>query len=277
MDSFPLQKVDLHSHSTASDGSLAPREVVKKSKEKGIYIFSLTDHDTVCGVREAIEEGKRLGVKVIPGIEVTADTSFLGEGRREFHILGYYVDIDSEPLKELTTFFQDSRKRRNEELLSKLEDLGYNISYEEMVSKYGTNFGKPNIAKVLIDRGYFQDREEAIDFLSSLKVKRKKLDYREITRLIDEAGGIAVIAHPVSLRLSYKELYCFLKCAKNEKISGLEIFHYNHKPEDVLTFREMCESLDLYFTGGSDFHGENKPCIELGFINITVSDIHFPI
>ncbi|ADY73625.1 PHP domain protein [Desulfurobacterium thermolithotrophum DSM 11699] len=277
MGSFLMQKIDLHCHSTASDGSLSPKKLVEKAKNIGISILSVTDHDTVSGVSEAVEEGKKLGIKVIPGIEVTADTTFLGKGKREFHILGYYVDVESKAIKELTEFFQSSRIKRNEELLSKLEDRGYNISYEEMVSLYGLNFGKPNIVKVLIDRGYFKERDEAIDFLSSLRVKREKLDYREITRLIDEAGGIAIIAHPVTLKISYQEIYSFLKNAKKEKISGLEVFHYKHIPADVVTLKKMCKDLDLYFTGGSDFHGDNKPCIELGFLKITALDINFSV
>ncbi|MEO2069015.1 MAG: PHP domain-containing protein [Desulfurobacteriaceae bacterium] len=277
MDSLLLQKVDLHSHSTKSDGTLPPKEVVKEAKEKGIKIFSLTDHDTVAGVKEAIEEGKRLDIKVIPGIEVTADTSFLGSGKREFHILGYYIDVDSKPIKELTEFFQNSRKKRNEELLGRLEELGFKISYDEMVENFGTNFGKPNIAKTLIDRGYFKEREEVLDFLSSLKVKREKLDYREITRLISEAGGFSIIAHPITLGISYKDLYSFLKIAREEKILGLEIFHYKHKPKDVLAFKEICESLQLFFTAGSDFHGDNKPCVDIGFLNVCLKDINFPV
>lgn len=277
MDNILLQEVDLHTHSTASDGTLSPTEVVRLAESRNVSILSLTDHDTVAGVETAVKEGKKVGVNVIPGIEVTADTSIFGNGKREFHILGYYVDVNSKPMKELTRFSQNSRKRRNEELLSRLENLGYDVSYSKMVSRYGSNFGKPNVAKELIDRDYFNDREKAIDFLSSLNVKREKLDYREITRLIDEAGGISVVAHPVSLKLSYNDFYCFLKQARKEKLSGIEVFHSKHKPKDVLRFKEICKTLNLYFTGGSDFHGKNKPDIELGFLNITLSDINFPI
>ncbi len=277
MDSFLLRKVDLHTHSTASDGSLNPSELVLLAKKKGISILSITDHDTVSGVREALDVGKELGVTVIPGIEVTADTSFLGRGKREFHILGYYVDLSSQAIAELTEFFHRSRVRRNEELLGKLESLGFGISYDLMVERYGTNFGKPNIAKVLIDKGFFNDRESAIDYLSSLGVKREKMDYREITRLIREAGGIPVIAHPSSLGLNRSEFYCFIKTAKEEGIEGLEVYHYKHQPEDTVFFKEICSELSLFYTGGSDFHGDNKPCIELGFMNITLKDIDFPI
>ena len=273
MDSLSLQKVDLHCHSTASDGTLTPSGLVELASEKGISYLALTDHDTVSGLKEAISKGKEIGVNVIPGIEVTADTSFLGEGKRELHILGYYFDSESEATKQLTEFFRSSRIKRNRELCERLEELGYPVSYEDMVNKYGENFGKPNIARALMDSGYYPDREAAIDFLSSLGVKREKMDYREIFSLIIEAGGIPVVAHPVSMKLKYSELFCFLKKAKEGGLSGIEVYHYRHRPMDVRILKRMAEELSLHITGGSDFHGENKPCIELGFLNLQLSDV----
>ncbi len=277
MDGFLLQKVDLHAHSTASDGSLTPKEVVELAKSNEIGIFSLTDHDTVSGLKEAEETAKQLGIKLIPGIEVTADTSIFGKGKREFHILGYYINPYSPAIKQLTEFSQNSRIKRNKELLSKLEKLGYGINYEYMVKKYGENFGKPNVAKELIKKGFFKEREEAIDFLSSLKVKREKLDYRTIIKLIKEAGGIPIIAHPITLKITMNDLYCFLKKAKEEGVEGLEVYHYRHKPSESLKLKEICKELKLYYTAGSDFHGDNKPCIKLGFLNVKLKDINFPI
>ncbi len=273
MDSLPLQKVDLHCHSTVSDGTLTPSQIVELAKRKGISYFALTDHDTVSGLKEAISRGRETGVNVIPGIEVTADTSFLGEGRRELHILGYYFDPESKAIKQLTEFFRNSRVKRNRELCGRLEELGYPINYEDMVNRYGENFGKPNIAKALMDSGYYLDREAAIDFLSSLGVKREKMDYREVFSLIREAGGIPVVAHPVSMKLRYSELFCFLKKAKEEGLGGVEVYHYKHRSMDVRVLKRMAEELSLHITGGSDFHGENKPCIELGFLNLRVSDV----
>ncbi len=273
MDSFLVQKVDLHCHSTASDGTLTPSELVELASEKGISHIALTDHDTVSGLDEAISKGKKLGVNVIPGIEVTADTSFLGEGKRELHILGYHFDPDSDAMRQLTEFFRNSRIKRNKELCGRLEELGYPVSYDEMVNRYGENFGKPNIARVLIDSGYYSDRETAIDFLSSLGVKREKMDYREIFSLIREAGGIPVVAHPVSMKIEYGELYYFLRKAKEEGLEGVEVYHYRHKPSDVRILIELAEEISLCTTGGSDFHGKNKPCIQLGFLNLTVGDI----
>ncbi len=277
MDSFLVQKVDLHCHSTASDGTLTPSELVELASEKGISHIALTDHDTVSGLDEAVSKGKELGINVIPGIEVTADTSFLGEGKRELHILGYHFNPNSDAMRQLTEFFRSSRIKRNRELCGRLEELGYPVNYADMVKKFGENFGKPNVAKVLIDAGYYRDREEAIDFLSSLGIKREKMDYREILSLIREAGGFPVVAHPVSMNLDYRSLYCFFQKAKEEGLSGVEVYHYRHRPSDARILKEITEEFQLYTTGGSDFHGKNKPCISLGFLNLTEKDITLPL
>ncbi|WP_457679743.1 PHP domain-containing protein, partial [Thermovibrio sp.] len=218
-----------------------------------------------------------LEINFINGIEVTADTSFLGEGKRQLHILGYHFDPDSKAIKELTGFFQRSRIERNKELCSRLEEMGYPITYKEMVEKNGENFGKPNLAKRLIELGYFKEREEAIDFLSSLGVKRRKMDYREVFKLMKEPGGIPVIAHPETLKLNLKELYCFTKKAKEEGLAGLEYLHYRHTAPFSREVKEICKELSLYYTAGSDFHGDNKPCIKLGFLNAKEGDVNFPL
>jgi len=277
MDGVCSKKVELHCHSTASDGSLAPREVVNLAYRSSVKHLSLTDHDTVNGLKEAREEAERLGINFINGIEVTADTSFLGEGKRQLHILGYHFEAEAPAMVELTEFFHSSRVRRNRELLARLEELGYPITYDEMVKKHGENFGKPNIAKRLIELGYFTDREEAIDFLSSLGVKREKMDYRDVFSLIKEAGGIPVIAHPITLNLPLRELYCFLRRAKEEGLEGVEVFHYRHTAPYSRELKKMCGELSLYRTAGSDFHGDNKPCIKLGFLNTCEGDIDFPL
>ncbi|RUM89260.1 MAG: phosphatase [Thermovibrio sp.] len=277
MDGLSLRKVDLHCHSTFSDGTFTPSQIVELARERGISHISLTDHDTVSGIEEAIKRGRELGVNVIPGIEVTADTSFLGEGRRELHILGYHFNPDSPSMRELTEFFRKSRIERNRELCFRLEEEGYPVNYDSMVDRFGENFGKPNLARVLIELGYFSDRERAIDFLSSLGVKRRKMDYGEVLDLITESRGIPVVAHPVTLRISHSELYCFLKRAKERGLRGIEVYHYRHKASDVKVFREMAEDLKLLFTGGSDFHGKNKPCVEFGMLNLTEQDVSFPL
>jgi len=269
--------VDLHLHSTASDGTLKPEDIVDLAVKVGVGMISLTDHDTVSGVERAARRADLVGITFVPGIEVTADTSFLGSGRREFHILGYYVDVNSRAIKELTSFFQVTRRKRNEELISRLADEGFDIDYSELEMRFGTNFGKPNIATVLTEKGFCQSRSEAFDLMRRMKVKREKLDYREILRLIKEGGGISVIAHPVTLGLNLFELFSFLKVAREEGLSGVEVYHPGHMLSDVFNFKRVAESLKLVYTGGSDFHGENKPNIKLGMLRLKEKDINFPV
>jgi len=277
MDGILVQKVDLHCHSTFSDGTLTPEEILELAKEREIHHISITDHDTVGGLERALKKGKELGLNVITGIEVTADTSFLGEGKRELHILGYHFDPEAPSIGELVEFFHRSRVKRNEELCGRLKELGYPVDYDELVGRFGENFGKPNIAMVLMEKGEFSDREETIDFLSSLGVEREKLDYREVLSLIVEGGGIPVVAHPVTLKLSHYELFCFLKEAKDAGLMGIEVYHYRHRASDVRVFKEIALELKLFTTGGSDFHGRNKPEVELGMLNITAKDVSLPL
>ncbi len=268
--------VDLHCHSTASDGTLSPEEVIDLASSLDVSVISLTDHDTVSGLERASKRADLRGITFIPGIEVTADTSFLGKGKREFHILGYHVDVSSKAISDLTSFYQMTRRRRNEELISRLSDSGYRIDYGEMERRFGLNFGRPNIASVLTEKGFCSSREEAFSLMRSMGVKREKLDYREVLNLIDEAGGFSVIAHPVTLRIGWSELYSFLKEAKRERLSGIEVYHPDHRLSDVLKLKSMARELNLLYTGGSDFHGDNKPQIRLGFLRIRESDIRFP-
>ncbi len=269
-------KVDLHSHSTCSDGSFKPEEVVGIAKRVGVSIMSLTDHDTTCGVEMAMNEGNKLGVKVIPGLEVTAKADFL-EDDAEFHILGYYVDIKSKAISELQSFSQSSRHVRNQKLIEGLKFKGYMINYDKLVSIYGNNFGRPNIVSFMKNKGYIESRSEGYRIIKALNIKRAKLDYRDVISLIKQSNGIAVVAHPITLKLNYMDLYCFLKRAKSEGLSGIEVFHSDHRPCDVRAFMEMAKELNLFFTAGSDFHGANKPLIKLGSLNISASDVRFPL
>jgi len=277
VDRLSLQKIDLHMHSTASDGSLSPSELLKKCKENNLKVVSITDHDTTAGLEEGRKTAEKLSIKFINGIEVTAKIPTEGKVKRELHILGYYIDPDSPSIKHLVEFSHASRVKRNRELVEKLAKFGISVSYEEFKKMWGENFGKPNVARYLVETGTFKDRESALDFLSSLGVHREKLDFREVIKLIREGGGIPVVAHPSTLRLNLEELYEFLKKAKNAGLLGVEIFHYRHTPSLVVALRQMAQDLELYTTGGSDFHSEEDKTVKLGFLNISSEDITFPL
>lgn len=276
MDSFCNRKieVDLHIHTICSDGTDTPEKVVELAKERGLSLISITDHDTVSGIKSAEIVAKKLGIDFIPGIEVTADTFSFPKGA-EFHILGYSIDVESVALKQLVDFFSGTRKERNRLLIKKLEKEGFNISYDDVSSCFGENFGKPNIVTVLVEKKLVSDRKEAFTILKRCEVKRKKLDYREIFLLIKEAGGVPVVAHPVTLGISRSSYFEFFKKFKSNGLEGIEVVHSLHTPSHVRYFREIASELSLFTTGGSDYHGYNKPDISLGMLKIKLKDLNF--
>ncbi|WP_297445407.1 PHP domain-containing protein [Desulfurobacterium sp.] len=278
MDSYSGNEimVDLHVHTTCSDGTDKPEEVVKLASLKGLSLISITDHDTVSGLESAVNAGKVYGVEVIPGIEVTADTSML-PASAEFHVLGYFINPDSPSILELVDFFSKSREERNRILIERLGEEGFNITYDELEKLFGKNFGKPNIVTMLVKKQMVSSRKKAFALLRRLKVKRRKLDYREIFRLIKEAGGIPVLAHPCTLKLGCSGLYEFVSQLKREGLEGIEVIHSEHTPSMVVNFKEMAKELGLYTTGGSDYHGYNKPDIDIGMLKIKMKDLNFGV
>ncbi|WP_456425810.1 PHP domain-containing protein [Desulfurobacterium sp.] len=278
MDSYSSNEimVDLHVHTTCSDGTDKPEEVVKLASLKGLSLISITDHDTVSGLESAVNAGKVYGVEVIPGIEVTADTSML-PASAEFHVLGYFINPDSPSILELVDFFSKSREERNRILIERLGEEGFNITYDELEKLFGKNFGKPNIVTMLVKKHMVSSRKKAFALLRRLKVKRRKLDYREIFRLIKEAGGIPVLAHPYTLKLGCSRLYKFVSQLKREGLEGIEVIHSEHTPSMVVNFKEMAKELGLYTTGGSDYHGYNKPDIDIGMLKIKMKDLNFGV
>ncbi|WP_456436810.1 PHP domain-containing protein [Desulfurobacterium sp.] len=278
MDSYSSNEimVDLHVHTTCSDGTDKPEEVVKLASLKGLSLISITDHDTVSGLESAVNAGKVYDVEVIPGIEVTADTSML-PASAEFHVLGYFINPDSPSILELVDFFSKSREERNRILIERLGEEGFNITYDELEKLFGKNFGKPNIVTMLVKKQMVSSRKKAFALLRRLKVKRRKLDYREIFRLIKEAGGIPVLAHPYTLKLGCSRLYKFVSQLKREGLEGIEVIHSEHTPSMVVNFKEMAKELGLYTTGGSDYHGYNKPDIDIGMLKIKMKDLNFGV
>ncbi|OMH41433.1 phosphatase [Desulfurobacterium indicum] len=268
--------VDLHVHTTCSDGTDKPEDVVRLAYLKGLSLISITDHDTVAGLNRAMSAGKLYGVDVIPGIEVTADTSTLPESA-EFHILGYFVNPSAPSMLELVDFFSKSREERNRILIERLEEEGFDINYDELEKLFGKNFGKPNIVTVLVKKHIVSSRESAFALLKRFKVKRRKLDHREIFKLIKEAGGIPVLAHPCTLKLKCSKLYDFVVGLKKEGLEGIEVIHSDHTPSMIVNFKEIAKDLGLYTTGGSDYHGYNKPDIDIGMLKIKMKDLNFGV
>lgn len=256
--------IDLHTHSIASDGSMSPAELVRHAKEKGLTAIALTDHDTVDGVKEALDEGNRIGIEVIPGIEISTDY------KPEMHILGLFLNINeyTSIRKELGVIKQ-GREDRNKKIINKLNELGVDITLEEVKNvAVGDITGRPHIARVLISKGYVKSMDEAFDkYLSKEGLayfKRFELQPIDGIKAIKNAGGIPVIAHPVLLKKSYDNMDKLLKELKGYGLAGIEAIYSENSKEDTGNLLRLAIKHQLLVTGGSDFHGTYKTGIELG-------------
>ena len=260
-------KMDLHLHTNYSDGIMSPVEIVKRAKDMGYDMIAITDHDGIDGVREGIIAGEALNVKVIPGIEFSAYT----EDDLYVHILGYYFDVDNVQLNEELKKLKEYRILRNNKLLKVLSDMGYEITPENLQKTQGRNYvGKPNIARALANKGYIKDVNEAFvegKFLESTMakaVKKEKISTSRVVKLIKDAGGIAVIAHPMKIKglgergtlEFFSNLFQLIGRLKKEGVSGIECYHINHTEQESLRLVEIAEKYHMHITEGSDFHGD---------------------
>lgn len=262
-----MDRIDLHTHSTASDGTYSPHDLVVLAKKEGVGFMALTDHDSVDGVAEALETGRAIGVKVISGVELSVD-----HANREMHILGYNVDIDDAEFRANLQKLVDYRNLRNSLMIERLQQLGIAISLEEVAKEAGGKvIGRPHFANVLINKGVVCSTDEAFErFLGAGKpayVKKEKLTPEEGIALLVKAKGIPVLAHPTYLAEStYNELSSLIIRLKAVGLMGIEAYYPQHTLEETHKFVALAKEHDLLITGGSDFHGINKPNIQLGRI-----------
>ena len=255
--------IDLHTHSSASDGSMNPAELIKHAKASGLSSISLTDHDTIDGVAEAINEGKNIDVEVIPGIEIGVDFE------REMHILGYFNLSNYLNISKKLLFLRENREERNYKTIRKLNELGFCIKMEEVRAKSDGNIiGRPHIAKVMHEKGYVNSMEDAFDkylaYGRPAYFKKDKMTPKEGIEEILNAGGIPVLAHPIMLHFNYLELDNLLKELSFLGLKGVEAYYTENT--DVFTFEliELAKRYNLLITGGTDFHGSFKPDIKIG-------------
>jgi len=259
-----MRLIDLHTHSTASDGSFSPREVVKLSKKKGLSAIALTDHDTVAGNKEAITTGEKLGIEVISGIEVSA---YFEKGT--LHILGYFVDYEDKNFLKRLSVLQEARAERNPKIIKKLQGLGIHIDYEEVVAASGGGqIGRPHIAQVLIKKGIVNSLEEAFEkYLKKGRpayVEKERITPEQCLEMLIEANALPVLAHPYTLNLDEQGLRRFVKRLKDCGLMGIEVYYPDHSPPQIKNYLDLARDFDLAITGGSDFHGKNKKGVELG-------------
>ncbi len=258
-------KTDLHIHSWYSDGTMSPKELVEKYTAEGYDVISVTDHEVTDGIQEAIDAGKEKNLRVITGIEIATKH----EGR-ELHILGYYFDAKNKELCDELKKLAEIRKIRNKKMLETLRNMGYDITEEDLLQREGQSYiGKPNFARALVKKGYIGEVSEAFEpgrFLESEKIKsveREKPQTSDIIRIIRDAGGIPVLAHPYKIkglgeRGSKEFKAAFEKLLKELKavgLKGLECIYPKHTHEEEMFFIATAAKYHMHITEGSDFHG----------------------
>ena len=265
---LPIKRlVDLHIHSSASDGSYPPAEVVRLAKEGGLTAMALTDHDTVDGLPEAVAAGQEYGVEIIPGVEISAQ--FPGG---TMHILGLFVDYHNGLLDQRLAVLKQARLDRNPQIINKLNALGIPITMARVEEiSGGGQVGRPHIARALMELGAVRDLQEAFDkYLGWHKpayVSKFRFPPDQALAMIREAQGIPILAHPFTLGLgSAYALKNLIVELKGLGLAGLEVFYPEHTREQEALYLKLARELNLVISGGSDFHGLNKPEITLGSI-----------
>jgi predicted metal-dependent phosphoesterase TrpH len=262
--------VDLHSHSTASDGTFAPADVVRLAKDAGLVGLALTDHDTIAGLAEAAAEADKLGITFLPGIEISAVPP-TPDGT--LHILGYGIDPQNAVLQQMTRDLLDARDNRNPRIIARLRELGVDITWDEALSQaQGGVLGRPHIAALLVKKGVVKTIKEAFNEYLGQGGKayfdKERLSPRDALARIRQAGGLPVLAHPVQLRTTnHAQLEQVVKDLVDLGLAGIEVIHSDHGPEEVAHYTDLARRYNLLTTGGSDFHGTNKKDIHLGTAN----------
>lgn len=256
--------VDLHTHSSESDGTLTPEELVAYAREIGLLALALTDHDTVSGLDRAEKAARKVGIRFIPGIEI--EVAYQGG---EFHLLGLGISGWRGRFQETLKSLQEERTLRNRAILSRMKESGVAVEYSEVEDLAGGDIvGRPHFARLLVAKGIVKNIEDA--FSRYLRpgmpyyVAKRALALEEATGLIHMAGGTAVIAHPLSLYLGWKVLPERIKAFQDAGVDGLEAYHSNATLKECRRLEGIAAELGLLVTAGSDFHGTHIPSRKLG-------------
>jgi len=259
-----MKKVDLHVHSTYSDGTNTPKELIKLAENEGLSAIALTDHDTLDGIPDALDAAKNSSVELIPGVELS--TNF---NNTEVHIVGLFLDHNNKQINDYLIYQRQSRIDRNIQMCQKFCDIGINITYDKMCELYpDAVITRAHFADYLVKNKYTGDRNEAFDrYLSPGKpcfVNRHKVDPEEAIAVIHKAHGAAILAHPVLYHLGKDQMNALLEHVCSAGIDGIEAIYSTYKPADERYIRKIAAKHNLLISGGSDYHGANKPNIKLG-------------
>ena len=259
-----MKFIDLHTHSSASDGTDSPAQLVTKAHEAGLAAVAITDHDTLSGLDEGQQAGRELGIEVVRGCEISTGTE-LGE----LHILGLWLPQNPQRLLERLRWLRERRAERNVGIVKKLQNLGYDICMEEVLAAAkGESVGRPHIAEVLLRKGFAKDvRQVFKEFLGSrgkAYLPKTVLDPEESVSLLASSGATVSLAHPLLWKAPAGWLDTIVARLKDYGLGAIEAYHSEHSEADIRTCLALAKRFDLGVSGGSDYHGSNKPTIRLG-------------
>lgn len=263
--------IDLHVHSTESDGTLTPEEVVLAAKEAGLSAFALTDHDTASGIAKAAPIALECGIELIPGIELSTQYEIptTKKQSKEVHVVGLYIDPEHPKLLAKTREFRECRDSRNEKIVEALQKEGFDITMEKLVADNPDSvITRANIARYLYQHGMIKSVQEAFDKYigdgCKCYVGRFKVTPMDAVALIHEAGGIAILAHPLLYGMSTVTLQRLIDDLKAVGLDGIEAIYSSYTTGEEQFVKKLARENNLLISGGSDFHGENKPSTHLG-------------
>ena len=254
--------IDLHIHTTASDGTATPAEAVQIASDLGLGAMAVTDHDTIAGCGEAMAAGKELGLEVVPGIELSSRYG------KTIHILGYFLRTGSLALQKVLDGIVFERNERNRKMAALMAADGIPIDYAEMQQRFGASIGRPNFGQILVEHGYAESVQDAFDrFIEKGQryyLPRKMLSIERSVEVIREAGGVPVLAHPFQYELEEPELRQLIEHCMDHGLLGLECRYSLYDEEQSQYLLALAKEYGLTPTGGSDYHGRNKPHISIG-------------
>jgi predicted metal-dependent phosphoesterase TrpH len=262
--------IDLHIHSTASDGTFSPSEILQLALDVPLRAISITDHDTIDGVREAMAFGIPQCLRFVSGVEISASPPEGIPAAGSLHILGYGFDPDNAPLAEILTYLQAARKERNPGILARLQALGFELTMKDIPgSETKGQIGRPHIARAMVEKGYAQSIDDAFDrYLGNGKpayVDKARIPCETAIQILRDAGGVPVLAHPFLLRrLDPSDLERLVAEMVRMGLVGIEVYYPDHSDQAVRQGLALAQRYSLLVTGGTDFHGDVKPEVRMG-------------
>jgi predicted metal-dependent phosphoesterase TrpH len=262
-------KIDLHIHSTASDGTLSPSEILNMAQRLNLGAISITDHDTIDGAKQALAIGIPPSLKFLTGVEISANPPSCFSCPGSFHILGYGINVDDTQLNHTLIQLQEARRNRNPRIIELLNLMGFDLTLNEIRKDSGEcQLGRPHIAKQMVKKGFVQSVSEAFDsYLATGQpayVDKYRVGCNRAIEVILNAGGIPVLAHPILLNIKDDVLENLIVCLREMGLKGIEAYYPEQPPDLTAQYSKIADRHGLLITGGTDFHGSIKPEIKMG-------------